>query len=328
MSDYDVSGKYVVQSYDEESINAMLDKYGVAVIPRVLDVEECDQMIGGMWDTLEQISSQWEEPMSRRDATTWKSIKNLFPLHSMLIQHWSIGHAQFIWNLRQNPKCADVFSKIWKTPVEDLLVSFDGASFHMPPEVTGIGWHRNTWYHSDQSFVNTGRKCIQGWATALDVNDGDGTLAFYEGSHNHHTEFGVTFGITDNTNWYKIDDDAKMQFYIDKGCVSRKISCPRGSIVLWDSRVIHCGVEPIKGRAKPNFRCVVYLCYMPRSLSSDKNIEKKQQAFENMRTTSHWPCHIRLFPKTPRTYGAETLEMTPLPPPTVSDFGRRLAGYE
>jgi ectoine hydroxylase-related dioxygenase (phytanoyl-CoA dioxygenase family) len=326
MSEYEC-GKYIVSSYDAESINAMLDKYGVAIIPDVLDVEECDQMVGGMWDTLEHITQRWTDPIRRDDATSWKNIKNLFPLHSMLLQYWTIGHAQFIWDLRQNPKCIDVFSKIWNVSAEDLLTSFDGASFHMPPEITGSGWHRNTWYHSDQSFVNIGKKSIQGWATALDVRDGDGTLAFYEGSHNYHTEFGQAFGVTDKENWYKMDDDAKINFYVDRGCTPRKISCRKGSIVLWDSRVIHCGVEPMKGRATPNFRCIAYLCYSPRSLASDKNIEKKREAFENMRMTSHWPCHIKLFPKVPRTYGAPLPEIVPLPPPRVNSLGRRLAGF-
>ena len=32
----------------------------------------------------------------------------------MLIQQHSIGHSQFIWDVRQNEKIADVFAKIWK----------------------------------------------------------------------------------------------------------------------------------------------------------------------------------------------------------------------
>ena len=107
----------------------------------------------------------------------------------MLIQHWQIGHAQFIWNLRQNPKCAEVFANIWSCNQNDLLVSFDAASFHMPPETTKIGWHKTTWYHSDQSYTDKGFKCAQSWVTAFDVNRGDATLAFYEGSNNFHTDY-------------------------------------------------------------------------------------------------------------------------------------------
>ena len=47
-------------------------------------------------------------------------------------------------------------------------------------------------------------------------------------------------------------------------------------MVFWDSRTIHCGVEPRKGREQQNFRCVVYLCYTPRSLSTEKELKKKK----------------------------------------------------
>jgi hypothetical protein len=304
----------------------MINRFGVAIVPCLLNEEECSSMVSGMWNTLETISQTWEIPISRDNPSSWKNLKKLYPLHSMLLQHWSIGHAQFIWNLRQNPKCAEVFAKVWDCSPTELLVSFDGASFHMPSEVTKSGWHRKTWYHTDQSFVEKGFKCVQSWVTAFDVNDGDATLAFYERSNEFHSEFGEVFGITDTSNWYKIDDE-KINFYKDRGCVPKKIMCPKGSMVLWDSRTIHCGVEPLKGRAKPNFRCVAYLCYMPRRLATEKEIVKKIKAFEENRVTSHWPCKVKLFGKMPRTYGGEVSEITPLLKPKLNEFGRRLVGY-
>jgi len=43
--------------------------------------------------------------------------------------------------------------------------------------------------------------------------------------------------------------------------------------------------------------------------------------------TTHWPCNIKLFPKIPRTYGAEVPEITELPTPIINELGRRLVGY-
>ena len=256
-----IMDEYEYERYIATPDNAMeiVAKYGVAIIPSLLNDQECDKMVSGMWDTLEDISQTWDLPITRDNPQSWRNIKELFPLHSMLIQHWSVGHAQFIWDLRQNPKCVDVFSKIWSVNQEDLLSSFDAASFHMPSEITGIGWHRSTWYHSDQSFVTRGFRCIQSWVTGLDVNRGDATLAFYESSNNYHSEFGDAFGVTDTGNWYRMETDEKIKFYTDRGCLPKRIMCPKGSMVLWDSRTIHCGVEPIKGRLAPNFRCVAYL---------------------------------------------------------------------
>ena len=316
--------KYVCTS---STLLDTINKYGVAIIPSVLNEEECNAMEQGMWDTLATWTSQWPQPITKSDPTSWKQIRDLFPKHSMLIQQYGLGQAQFIWNLRQNPKCVNIFSELWNCKPEDLLVSFDAASFHMPSEVTNIGWHRKTWHHSDQSYLRNDFECVQSWVTAFDVNEGDATLSVYEGSNNFHKEFADAFKIDSKDDWYKLELVAEMDFYNSKGCKEVLIKCPKGSMVFWDSRTIHCGVEPRKGRAEQNFRCVAYLCYMPRSKALVKDINKKIKAFEEMRMTSHWPCKVKLFPKMPRTYGATIKEVNQLPKPELNDLGRRLVGY-
>jgi ectoine hydroxylase-related dioxygenase (phytanoyl-CoA dioxygenase family) len=305
-----------------------LDEYGVAIIPSVLDENECVAMEDGMWNTLETWTNTWDLPITRDNPESWRNIRDLFPKHSMLIQQWGLGHAQFIWNLRQNPKCANIFAKLWNCDVNDLLVSFDGASFHMPSEITKIGWHRQTWFHTDQSYLRNEFECIQSWVTAFDVNEGDATLAFLEKSHKYHKDFATHFNMKSKDNWYKLNDDKEVDFYKNMGCEEKYITCPRGSMVFWDSRTIHCGVEPRRTRVKQNFRCVVYLCYIPRMMSNEKELKKKVKAFEEMRMTSHWPNKIKLFPKMPRTYGAEVKEISELPSPIINELGRRLAGYK
>jgi hypothetical protein len=161
--------------------------------------------------------------------------------------------------------------------------------------------------------------------TGLDVNDGDATLSIMEGSNNYHSEFGDRFNITDTGNWYKLTKEQE-QFYIEKGCNIRNIKCPKGSLVFWDSRTIHCGVEASKTRQIPNFRAIIYLCYMPRELCSKANLKKKQKAFDELRTTTHYPCNIKLFSKKPRTYGKIVEEITPVQAPLLNALGKVLAG--
>ena len=317
--------KYIT---DIDNLKNTLDEYGVAIIPSVLDENECVAMEDGMWNTLETWTNTWDLPITRDNPESWRNIRDLFPKHSMLIQQWGLGHAQFIWNLRQNPKCANIFAKLWNCDVNDLLVSFDGASFHMPSEITKIGWHRQTWFHTDQSYLRNEFECIQSWVTAFDVNEGDATLAFLEKSHKYHKDFATHFNMKSKDNWYKLNDDKEVDFYKNMGCEEKYITCPRGSMVFWDSRTIHCGVEPRRTRVKQNFRCVVYLCYIPRMMSNEKELKKKVKAFEEMRMTSHWPNKIKLFPKMPRTYGAEVKEISELPSPIINELGRRLAGYK
>lgn len=313
-----------------ENLKTTLEEYGVAIIPNVLNDEECENMFNGVWDYFEHISQSWEKPLDRNDETSWRGFYDLFPLHSMLIQHFSIGHAQASWNVRQSPKIVDIFSYFWGVAPEDLLVSFDALSFNLPPEITKKGWFKPSykgWFHVDQSYTRNNFECMQSWVTVLDVNPGDATLSFYEASHKYHAEFGEKFKITDKSDWYKLNDEEK-EFYKEKGCEIKRIKCPKGSIVFWDSRTVHCGVEAVKDRENSNFRCVIYLCYMPRIQASKPFLKKKVESFENLRTTSHWPCKPKLFSLLPRTYGKTLPEITLIEPPCLTYLGTRLAGFD
>jgi len=310
-----------------ENIKNTLDMYGVAIIPNVLDENECSNIVNGIWNYFEHITQNWDAPLKRDDTKTWREIYKLFPLHSMLFQYFNIGHSQVCWDIRQNPKVVSIFAKIWNCKEEDLLVSFDGLSFSLPHEITQRGWNRNnTWYHTDQSYLRPDFECIQSWVTGLDVDKGDATLGFMEGSHKYHKEFCEYFGVESKDDWYKLESNEN-KFYTDKGCSYKKIYCPKGSIVLWDSRTIHCGVEAQKNREKMNTRAIVYVCYTPRRLASKLAISKRIKAFNELRTTSHWPHKVKLFAKMPRTYGNPVPEINIIDRPVLNELGMKLVGF-
>jgi hypothetical protein len=56
-------------------------------------------------------------------------------------------------------------------------------------------------------------------------------------------------------------------------------------------------------------------------------IRKKQKAFNEIRSTSHWPHKPKLFPKNPRTYGGPMPDITPIEKPILTELGRKLAGF-
>lgn len=172
------------------------------------------------------------------------------------------------------------------------------------------------------------------------MNPGDATLTFLQGSHQYHAEFRERFGITTKSDWNMIDTPEKHHFYTqERGCVQKSIQCPAGSMVLWDSRTIHSGQEALKQRAQPNIRCVVYICMTPRSMASSKDLEKKRKAFQELRTTNHYPHRPKLFPTTPHTCrmvscSDDARYGQPLPPvrrigaPVLNSLGKRLAGFD
>lgn len=321
---YGKSRKYVVNILNQkESLKKNLKKYGVAIVPGVLNFKESESMFDKSWSYYEHISQGWVNPIDKNDKSTWREFYNLYPLHSMLVQHWQVGHTQASWDVRQNPKVVKIFQDIWKTP--DLLVSFDGMSFNIPPEDTNKGWHRQTWYHTDQSFTRNKFECVQSWVTSLRVKNKDATLGFLEKSHKYHKGFAEKFGVTDTSDWYKLGSTEELEFYTyEKGCKECRIQCLKGDLVLWDSRTIHCGVEPLKTRKEPNFRNVIYVCYLPKDRFTPTEIKKKQKALQELRTTTH---KGKLFAKNPRTYGGSLPQITEIQKPVLTELGKKLAGY-
>jgi hypothetical protein len=309
-----------------ENVNAQLDEYGVAVVPSVLSEAECIELRDRVWAELKHVT---KDKFDINDETTWKEFFNFYPMRAMLLQHFSLGHMQPIWDIRVNPKVCAVYEKIWGVQKNDLLVSFDGLSVHLPPEKTNKGWYiGNDWFHTDQSFKKKGKRCIQGFVNLYPVNDKDASLAILEKSHKYHEYFNEKFSPECSGDWYKLNEDNdELKFYLDRGCYKYAVKAPVGSMVLWDSRTIHHGKGPEKSRLNQNFRMIPYICMIPRRLSTEKALQKKRKAFEDLRVTNHWPNDPKLFPKVPRTYGGEIPEFNIIHRPVLNDVGRKLAGF-
>ncbi len=314
-----------------DNLKETIDKHGIAIIPSLLNDNECEQMINGMWEYLEHITQNWTNPIKRNNSNTYKNIYYLFHKNNiikMIIKYWYIGHCQMAWNLRQNPKIVNIFAHFYNVKPDDLLVSFDASSFHMPPEITGKDYwsDQHRWYHTDQTYLKNDFSLLQSWITAYDVNDGDATLAFLENSHKYHKEFADFYDITNKNDWYSLNND-ELNFYYNKGCIEKLITCPKGSLVLWDSRLIHCGLEPNKNRINPNFRCITYLCYLPRINATDQQIIEKQNVFTNLLTTTHNPYNNYTIPNSPYIDVDVNDLITPINKPNLTELGYKLAGF-
>ena len=300
---------------NKENIKKTIEKYGVAICP-ILDENECVEMINNKWNLLEYLTKDFEIPINRNDNTTYKQILELYPNHKMLLQHWKVGHSELVWKVRQNPKVKEVFSKIWNT--EDLIVSFDGASIYILDKPNRV---QNSWFHVDQSYTRNNFECIQSWINAYDTNEGDATLVILENSHNYHSGFQKEFEITDKKDWFKLQNKEQYDYYINNNCLEKRIKCPKGYGVFWDSRLVHYG-NPVEKTSPDNYnyRCVVYICMTPRSFANKKELEKRKKIFNELRMTSHWPHKVKLFPKIPRTYGNEIKEISDITTDMVSSY--------
>ena len=86
-----------------------LARDGVAVVQNALTADELTTARQLKWKMLSELSSG---TMKESDPKTWDFLFNLYPLHSMLIQHWGVGHSELAWHVRQAPGVADVPSTL------------------------------------------------------------------------------------------------------------------------------------------------------------------------------------------------------------------------
>ena len=138
---------------------------------------------------------------------------------------------------------------------------------------------------------------------------------------------GLRAGKDAKKDWHKLDDHA-MAAYAARGCAPARVRCKAGDLVLWDSRTVHCGVEPERGRAgAATQRCAVYVCMQPRARATPAALRKKRAALAALRMTSHWPAKPALFGLKPRTYGQPLLPVRSVTAaPRLTDLGQCLAG--
>lgn len=185
-----------------------------------------------------------------------------------------VGHCPTIWKLRE--KVAPIFAEKWDCETTDLITSIDGASVFPP-----MYRKTNDWPHIDQT--GEGLKCYQGQVVLTNTT---ASFVCTPRSHLKHQEVVDLYDAKDN--WCKVPE-AKELF--DEWQIP--IIAKAGSMILWDSRLIHSAKR--QDRGDDSWRCVVYICQRPKSHYTKRNLTTIKNAAINGRTTNHWGS--RTFPK-------------------------------
>jgi len=314
--------KYYVNNLD--NLKDTIMKYGIAIIPSILNDDECKEMENEMWNYLEYITKDWNDnfglhnkPINRNDKTTWKFIDSLTN-KNIIFQFWNIGHSQMCWNNRQNPKIVNVFAKFWNVEPTELHVSFDGASFQLCKNN-----NHKEWFHVDHSYNDSTFKNIQSWVTCFDVTSSDASLIILESSNLLHEEVSKKFNLNNDLRDYKHLLEEQLDYYLNR-CIKQRIVCPKGSLVIWDSRTVHYADYSLINELK-NLRCISYLCYKPKNQSSEENNKLRQRAFDNLYTTSHDPLNIKFKYNTPYINDQDVNNyITKINKPILTELGKSL----
>ena len=363
MFDFDKPAVYERKKYlasTPSDIYAMLNKYGVAVVPSVFSKEEA----AASWREMLLCLEDMYDGFKYEDKSTWGLLRKVSQCkHGMLFQHLSVGWAQFAVDLRQDKRMADLFAGLWTihtgAPVAplDLLCAPDGFSCYLNSPKERGGFYRigHDSLHSDQAGDDTSFS-VQSFVNLKDTEKGGACFHFLEGSHLQHAKFfrrvrarkEKRFGLGSKeaqfTRFTLIENQEQLDFFTKasskrggrKDCPPKCIAAEAGDVVLWDSRTTHTARQAIDPRDsvavhpdKVYKRGAVYACMQPRSMASDGDLKKKIQAFIKLSTTTHNAAvGVTRFADKPRTYGRPTeLGVHPIVNrPWLSELGYSLFG--
>jgi ectoine hydroxylase-related dioxygenase (phytanoyl-CoA dioxygenase family) len=99
------------------------------------------------------------------------------------------------------------------------------------------------WLHTDQGPLKGHElACIQGGVNVFPTGPDDGCLSVLSGSHKLHRELFEAFPhLGGRKDFIRISGPGfdLIDWFRERGCDWWNITCPAGSIVLWDSRTQH-----------------------------------------------------------------------------------------
>lgn len=263
-----------------------LKEHGWTVVPVLSD--KFKEYKSLYWDMLEDMNKF----LKRNDSSTWK--KGNEPHNSHGVIRHSFGHTKLQWDIRE--QVHGIFADIYGT--DKLSCSFDGGGVMFPTEQDKF----KEWFHTDypRSLARLNNRLdsnktpysIQGifyLTDSMDINSGgficiDKSHLLYDAYHNKYRVNGIA-GSGININ----DKLIKSKKWL-------KINVPAGSILLFDSRLMHCNITPTIG-----YRMVLYIAMAPTSWVPKQDQVKRKKYQEENRMTTHWTFGpwFQLLPKNP-----------------------------
>lgn len=254
-----------------------LTRDGYVIVRGIISPEEAHQYAEKAGDWLEGFNLGYKKD----DPATWRK-ENLPGQRSGIHAQFSIAHAQWVWDLKTNPKWVELFERIWGT--KELLVSFDGANLSIP---LGSEHKASPWPHTDQSPHKPDLFCIQSLINLLPNTEKDGGLWVMRGSAPLFPDLIKAFDLQSNFTGrdffsYKPEH---IEWLEERGCRWVFPDVGPGDLIFWDSRTAHWAASPEMGRP----RIAVYACYKPIKDITPEQLKLQQEAFEKGYCTTHDP---------------------------------------
>ena len=201
-----------------------------------------------------------------------------------------VGNFPSVWNIRLHPAVRTVFESVHGT--KDLFTSIDGVSFHPRSKRPAA----KDWAHVDDTRDEPLQHVI--YQGQVILNDCQHTFRCSPGSHHCYDVWNQKLGKSSQPNFRKFkDENLKFVRETVESDSDRMwqvpVPAPAGSIILWDSRVIHSSVNNVQNlddtsdEPYANWRAVVYVCFIPKRYASASTYARLQKALCENRMTNH-----------------------------------------
>lgn len=301
-----------VGMHELERLPEVLEKYGVAIVPSVIDEALAGVSRERLWEMLRELSEEHElaRPIAKDDPGSWRQWGNFFiPHRNTLCNFGRAGSEPTLWALRVDERVRRVFAAVHGCDPEALHTSQDGFSIALPGHAMETGSRGRSWMHADESIafankdpLNKRELCVQGQVLLNDRAVGDATFLCIPGSHRMLPELGGKFpelaSGKEGDHWVKLTDEHHR--YFAEHCAHKPfaVAAPVGSMVLWNSRTIHSGKNSL---SRDSMRMVAYICQRPMAKVPKAEKTRSRRIFLEHRTGSHRTA--KMFGMTPQSYG-------------------------
>lgn len=292
----DETGEFPVHA----PLRQALAKYGFAIVTDVLnaaDIKRMEQLFANDLLSIVVPNPNSGKPAAAGDSELLRSIKSdplrnwptdLLPLGTKFASDWGLPQATAAFAARTHPNMKKAFAAIHGT--HDLVSGLDNVFFNnkVAPDDEPDGARLNAiWGHADQNMQNKSigggdHDCYQGVLYIWPAGDKSQTTVVWPESHTK-----VYPALMASQDWSRRGHFCRLQKRDVPAFVAgaRRVPVPAGALLLWSSKTIHQGTNPLGPRlAFP-------VCMQPRMIChpSAQAVRSQKMDFIVRGTPStHW----------------------------------------
>mmetsp|Transcript_30883 Transcript_30883/g.67621 ORF Transcript_30883/g.67621 Transcript_30883/m.67621 type:complete len:486 (-) Transcript_30883:77-1534(-) len=296
----------VPASAPPEKLREVLELHGVCLVTGVLNEQQCAIMEKLWLLDLEEVIHESAVAAGSESATTLLQREGLKawradwcrPLgFKGAASQRGLPHGYFAWGARMHPSVRQIFADIFQQPADELVVGLDNVFWAAPDSPSSSS--NPEWLHVDQNHC-TGLTwpCYQGVLYVWPSEGSDcSTTVLWPGSHREAYEaiMNDTLAIKKGRSPHgqivqvgKLRSDELRSTLLSKAMQgSRRLTCPAGSLLLWDSRTVHQGWAGGPRLAQP-------ICWEPRQRRKYAALGRKLWMCAAGVPSSHAACEGRV----------------------------------